>query len=193
MDGGRFHGRVRGSQKSCAHPTCADPGEFRAPNPYGASPSANGPGDWLWFCLPHVREFNARYDYFSGLTREQIEEAQMPAAGWATETRAFASAGVDAPPSWANFADPLEAISARFRDGVARASKEGQMLPPEDRAALKTLGLDTDANRKSIRAAYTKLARAFHPDRNGGDRRFEKKLHAVITAYQKLQSSALWR
>jgi len=32
--------------------------------------------------------------------------------------------------------------------------------------------------------------RRFHPDRNGGDRRHESKLTAVVDAYQLLRNSA---
>ena len=46
------------------------------------------------------------------MSREEIEDAQTPSSGWATETRAFTGGGVDSPPKWRDFNDPLEAISA---------------------------------------------------------------------------------
>jgi hypothetical protein len=171
------------------HQGCRFPGEFRAPNPDGREPGFDGPGDYQWLCLDHVRAFNARYDYFAGMSRDEIEEAQMPAAGWANAARAFTQGGVDSPPKWADFTDPLEAISARFKDGIARARKDGRMLPPEEQAALKTLGLDGEADRRAIRSAYSGLVRKYHPDRNGGDRTHEKKLQKVVEAYQLLRTS----
>ncbi len=193
-DGGpqdRFHGRVRGVRQACAAVGCDGIGEFRAPNPYGKLASPNGPGDYQWLCLIHVREFNARYNYFAGMTRDEIEVAQMPASGWSNETRAFAQGGADSPPSWADFHDPLEAISARFKGRMADAAarSEGRVLTPEDRRALKTLGLQDDDDRRALRARYSELVRTYHPDRNGGDRSFEKKLQAVVEAYQQLRLS----
>ncbi len=182
----RFHGRVRGRRQNCGHPTCTEVGEFRAPNPYGKAASPNGPGDYQWLCLEHVREFNARYNFFSGMNREEIEAAQMPASGWASETRAFAQGGVDSPPKWTDFHDPLDAISARFREGVSR---QASRLPAEELRALKALGLDEQADRRDIRARYSELVRKYHPDKNGGDRSFEKKLQGVVEAYQLLRSS----
>ncbi len=185
----RFHGRVRGARQPCAHSGCREVGEFRAPNPYGRTASPNGPGDYQWLCLDHVREFNARYNFFAGMSRDEIEEAQIPSAAWSSETRAFAAGGVDSPPKWSDFHDPLDAISARFRNGVASASARDSRFTPEDRRALKILGLADDADRKALRTRYSELVRKFHPDRNGGDRSFEKKLQATVEAYQLLRVS----
>lgn len=60
-------------------------------------------------------------------------------------------------------------------------------LTSEDQRALKTLGLNDDADRRALRTRYSELVRKYHPDRNGGDRRFEKKLQAVVEAYQLLR------
>jgi hypothetical protein len=141
-----------------------------------------------------VRAFNAGYNFFDGMSREEIERAQMPMSGWEQESRAFRpTAGVDSPPRWADFHDPLDAISARFKGrmdaAMPRARADGKPLSPEDRRALETLGLPLDADRKALRARYSELVRRYHPDRNGGDRGFEKKLQGVVEAYQHLRSA----
>ncbi len=169
----------------CAHPGCDAPGEFRAPA--GRGPDFDGPGDWRWMCLDHVREFNDRYNYFTGMSPEEIQAAQRPYAGWERETRAFASNGADRPPKWADFADPLDAIGARFQRGMERPRPDGQPLSEVDRKHLRVLGLAADADRKALRMRYAELVRRYHPDRNGGDRSHEKALRAVIEAYQSLK------
>lgn len=169
-------------------PGCRETGEFRAPNPYAeAVPEA--PPQWQWLCLDHVREFNARYNYFSGMSREEIELAQMPLSGWARETRAFAHGGADTAPRWGDFSDPLDAISARFRTRMAEVQAD-RRFTAEERRALGALDLGPDADRKALRSAYSSLVRRYHPDRNGGDRGFEKKLQTVVEAYQLLRRSA---
>jgi hypothetical protein len=190
----RFHGRMYGSVKSCAYPGCPERGEFRAPNPYGKLPGPNGPGDYQWLCLDHVREFNAGYDWFAGMTAEEIAAAQSPINVWPSETRAFrANANVDVPPKWADFNDPLDAISARFRgrmdDSKPVMGTNGRWLSEEDRKSLKTLGLGPDADRKAVRSAYSRLVRKYHPDKNGGDRTYEKALQDAIAAYTHLKST----
>jgi DnaJ-domain-containing protein 1 len=189
MEREKFHGRVKGRRTRCAVPGCPEAGEFRAPMGDGAGQS-DRPHGWQWLCLTHVREFNAKYNFFDGMSREEIEDAQMPYAGWERETRAFrATAGVDSPPRWADFHDPLDAIQARFRSRIPRERPGGRPLSGADRAALKTLGLAEDADRRALRAAYSALVRQYHPDRNGGDRRHEKKLQAVVEAYQHLRTA----
>lgn len=183
----RFHGRVEGERQRCAHAGCAEPGEFRAPG--ARSPGFDGPGDWRWFCLDHVREFNQSYDFFTGMSADEIADAQRPYAGWERETRAFAANGADVPPRWADFTDPLDAIGARFRDRVEAQRKDGKPLSEGDRKALRTLGLGPDADRRELRRRYTELVHRYHPDRNGGDRSHERALQDVISAYTRLKSA----
>lgn len=186
----RFHGRVDAQGRVCARPGCEEPGEFRAPIA-GAAPG-DGPAGYRWLCLDHVREFNAGYNYFSGMSAEEINAAQRPYAGWERETRAFAHAGGgDRPPRWAEFADPLDAIGARFGER-ARAQpgrSDGKPLSGRDRYALEVLGLEASADRMALRKRYSELVRKYHPDRNGGDRSHEARLRAVIEAYQQLKGS----
>ncbi len=186
----RFHGRVERAEALCSHPGCEAPGEFRAPPADGRRPDFDGPGDWRWFCLDHVRQFNSGYNYFNGMSAEEISEAQNPYGGWDRETRAFAHGGADTPPRWADFADPLDAIGARFRRHQAEEAprKDGRELSGEDRKSLGTLGLGVDADRRALRTRYAELVRRYHPDRNGGDRSHEKALRAVIEAYTQLKS-----
>lgn len=189
----RFHGRHDGRGRPCDWPGCEERGEFRAPGPRGAS--FDGPGDYRWFCLDHVRAFNAGYDYFAGMSQEEIFRAQSPLHGWERQTRAFSpTAGVDAAPKWADFADPLEAIAARARARTqsARSAQraDGRVVTPEERRALDVLGLSLDADRRALRQRYSDLVRRYHPDRNGGDRSFEARLQAVVEAYQLLKKAA---
>ena len=180
----RFHGRIEGQERTCAHPGCAEAGEFRAPA--GRNPTFDGPGDWRFLCLDHVREFNDRYNYFSGMSPDEIEEAQTPYGGWERQTRAFSVNG-SPPPRWADFTDPLDAIGARFRR-VEPERKDGRPLSESDRKSLRVLGLGADADRRALRQRYADLVRRYHPDRNGGDRGHEKALQAAIEAYTQLKS-----
>jgi hypothetical protein len=182
----RFHGRVGDQRRLCDWPDCPERGEFRAPGPRG--PSFDGPGDYRWFCLDHVRQFNAGYDWFDGMNAEEIMAAQHPIHGWDRQTRAFSpTAGIDSAPRWADFSDPLEAISARARARKPVARSDGRAVTPDERRALEVLGLGLDANRHDLRSRYSQLVRKYHPDRNGGDRSFETRLQAVVEAYQLLR------
>ncbi|MEO6581092.1 MAG: J domain-containing protein [Sphingomicrobium sp.] len=180
----KFHGRIEGAAAHCAIPGCDGAGEFRAPLRAG---DFDGPGDYLYLCLDHVRAHNARYNYFAGMTADEIEAAQSPIAGWERATRVFATAGAGPGPAWNDFTDPLDAISARFRPGMERARPD--RFTAAERNALSVMGLNDEADRTALRRSYSVLVRRYHPDRNGGDRGFETKLGAVIEAYQLLKGS----
>ena len=71
-------------------------------------------------------------------TAEEILDAQGPASGWRTESPSFRpTAGVDGMPRWADYDDPLEAISAftmkhppvQMRDEEARQRLAAELDP----------------------------------------------------------------
>ena len=180
----KWHGRIEGAAAHCAVPGCRAPGEYRAPLTAG---DFDGPGEYLYLCLDHVRAHNARYNYFQGMSADEIEAAQSPIAGWERATRAFATAGAGPTPPWNDFIDPLDAISARFRPGMQRSRPD--RFTAGERQALGVMGLTDEADRMALRRRYSELVRRYHPDRNGGDRGYEGKLGAVIEAYQTLKGA----
>jgi hypothetical protein len=184
----KFHGRVEGAAAHCAIPGCPYPGEFRAPL---TRPTFDGPGEYLWLCLEHVREHNARYNFFAGMSTEEIEAAQSPMAGWERQSRGFAHVGgADPAPAWSDFKDPLDAIAARFGARAPGAAPARSRFSGEETRALSVLGLGDDAELHGVRQRYSELVRRYHPDRNGGDRTQEGKLRNVIDAWQTLKKAA---
>ena len=183
--GSRFHGRVEHeAPPPCAADGCTQAGEFRAP---GGDRDGDGRRDWRWLCLDHVREFNSRYNYFNGMSPDEIAQAQSPHPSWERKTRAFASNAY----ARGDIDDPLGVLSGRYgRGATAKATaKHGRVLTPRDLSALSVLRLDEAAKLADIRRRYTALVRRFHPDANGGDRTHERQLQDVIDAYTHLKSA----
>lgn len=180
----RMHGRVEGARARCAVRGCGAPGEFKAPL---QPANFDGPGSWRFLCLDHVREHNSKYNFFEGMSAEEIHEAQLPLGGWERPSRPFASNGADPPPRWSDFSDPLDAISGRF--GRMRDAPSTSRFSSPERRALSVLGLGEDADRHKLRQRYSSLVRRYHPDKNGGDRSHEDRLREVIEAYQLLRKS----
>ena len=199
MPSAKLHGRHEDADRVCEHPTCREAGEFRAPG--NRASGFDGPGTWRWFCLEHVREFNAGYDWFEGMSADEILAAQSPASGWRTESAAFSpKAAVDGMPRWADYHDPLDAISARAGGIRSRAEREARMaqemygkasFSKDEAAALEVMGLGSNTDRARLRRRYSELVRRYHPDRNGGDRQYEARLNTVVEAYQLLRKSAI--
>ena len=57
---------MRAGLRRCDHPDCAEAGEHRAPRDRGLK-------EYYWFCLEHVRAYNAAWDYFRGMSATEIE------------------------------------------------------------------------------------------------------------------------
>ncbi|WP_281299714.1 MULTISPECIES: J domain-containing protein [unclassified Iodidimonas] len=184
----RFHGKVEdGILRPCAEAGCDDAGLFRAPR-------RDGGAGWHWFCLPHIRAFNAAWDYTMGMDQDDIERLRHAAPMWERRTWPMGSRpadhrGADGQPP---FHDPhdlfTETQSQRPRSAraAAGAGPDHKGDHNKARAALEILGLDASASRQDIKNRYKDLVRRYHPDSHGGDRRYEPHLNAVIGAYKYL-------
>lgn len=173
----RLHGRIeRPEPARCDHPGCPLAGEFRAPR---SNRLPGSEGGWQFLCLDHVREFNAGYNFFDGLSPEEIHDAQSPLAGWEQ------AVGPKGKPAF-TFGDAhdLFATTPRPRPAPRRWAGFG------DAQALAALGLTDAATAPDVRRAYKRLVRRYHPDSNGGDRAHEGKLQAVVNAYTHLKSAS---
>src|SRR5882672_6797989 len=51
----------------CDHPGCAAGGDFRAPR------SRIELDHYFWFCLDHVRAYNAAWNYYAGMSEAEVE------------------------------------------------------------------------------------------------------------------------
>lgn len=179
---------VRNSVMRCDYPGCTVAGEFRAPM------GRDREGEYFCFCLDHVREYNASYNYFSGMTPEAMARYQRDAAVGHRPT--WAIGGMAAARAWQGSDDP-----SRFSDPLGLfGRRKGPAAPSEPprprhgiaaRKALDQLGLDETADAETIRTRYKNMVKRLHPDANGGDRSLEDKLREIIRAYNYLKSVKL--
>jgi hypothetical protein len=141
-------------------------------------------GGWQFLCLDHVRAFNAQYNFFDGMTPDEVSEAQSPLAGWVKDT-------VRGKPAF-SLGDPHELFAAatRRRPATPEHWANDRWSAKGDAQALGVLGLDRSATAADVRRAYRAAVRRYHPDSNGGDRSHEGKLQAVVNAFTHLKSAA---
>lgn len=174
----------------CDHPGCVLAGEFRAPK------GRNREGQYFCFCLEHVRAYNQSYNYFNGMTDDDLAAYQKEAIighrptwtmGVKRGEKGYREDGADSEP----FIDPLGPMRARARAKAGRAAPSPPRHGVASAKALDTLGLDASADPASIRARYKELVKRLHPDANGGDRSREEKLREIIQAYKHLRTARL--
>ena len=118
----------------CESPGCTHPGLYRAPKGRKAE------GQYWRFCMAHVREYNAAYNYFDGMNDAAVQAYQKDAVighrpTWAMGVNPGAKAGAkpDQPQRDWEYVDPLgilrgdgircdvdargESMGKRIRDG----------------------------------------------------------------------------
>jgi hypothetical protein len=164
--------------RGCDHPGCVEQGEFRAPR------SRSDLREYYWFCLDHVRAYNATWDYFRGMGTDQIEaERRADIVGhrpsWPLGERGpkFHRLGHD---------DIREALRQFFENDGGPPPRKRPPTPEEE--ALAVLGLAAAANMVEIKKRYKALAKLHHPDANGGDTAAEERLKSINQAYTFLKT-----
>lgn len=172
------HSSTTGSpaERICDWPRCALPGEFRAPK--DRSPAT---GFW-WFCLQHIRRYNANWDYFRGMSEAEIDDFRDSSQTWHRPTWQLGSQREKR-----EWRDPFgfSGVGPSFRGNHA----PGPLTRPlrrKDILALRTLGLDESSSSEQVRKQYARLVKLYHPDTNEGDNSCANRLRAVVEAYNHL-------
>lgn len=166
--------------RSCEHSGCTASGEHRAPKDRTEKP------EYYWFCLEHVREYNQKWNYFSGMRPEEIEAFQKDAMlghrpTWNYQTRTQLHA------------HRLRAKLHHFMQGSSTSAPE-EFVPPisaKHRQALHFMELEHPANRKTIKLQYKKLVKQYHPDVNQGDKEAEERFKRITESYRILTEEYL--
>lgn len=144
--------------------------------------------EYFWFCLPHVREYNASWDYYKGMSPQEIEANLRHDSGWHRPTWPLGRLGAARVLGPETLRDPLGVLHGTpLHAGRREAPAQKTAPPPELRAALDVLGLEWPVDHLAMRARYKELAKRFHPDLNNGDRGAEEKLKDVNRAYSLLR------
>jgi DnaJ domain len=174
----------------CMWKGCQAVGAHRAPMGRGQE------NKYYLFCLEHVRQFNASYNYFEGWSSADVEAFQKDAIighrpTWKTGTHT----GAHGSASGAAFKDGTEDPHALFKRRGRRIGENGasdvRRLRPIEKKSLEALDLAETADRVQIKAKFKELVKLHHPDANGGDKRSENKLREIIQAYNYLKQAGL--
>jgi hypothetical protein len=163
---------------ACAHPGCAEAGLFRAPRDRSLR-------QFLWFCLPHVRAYNAAWDYYKGMAPDEIEAHLRDDTAWQRPTWPLGRLGGAGRFDPEILRDPLGIL--REEAPTRRRTREVVETPPELRAALELMELSWPLDQVELRTRYKDLAKRYHPDATGGDRAAEDRLKDINRAYSLLK------
>jgi hypothetical protein len=167
--------------RACDQPGCLGEGMFRAPK------ARDRLTDYFWFCLEHVRAYNAAWDYYRGMTPDEIERQVRNDTVWQRPTWPLGPGGRRQRPEDIEIEDPFEIFGEGPRPGRPGAEARMRDLPPEEREALAVLDLGPEVTLDELKSRYKALVKRHHPDANGGDREAEERLKTINRAYSTLR------
>lgn len=165
----------------CDTPECPEIGHYRAPK------SRNQITDYHWFCLDHVRAYNAGWDFYKGMTPGQIEAELRADACWQRPSVPLGTLGARIDD--AMLRDPMHVLNAGLAGRRAGQNGASPDQPPKElREPMAAMGLDWPVTMDVLKSRYKELAKLHHPDANGGDRAAEERLKTINLAYATIRS-----
>lgn len=162
IDWGFPRWRAYGADTQAAKVRLCDRHGCDQPGNCPAPKSPNNPERW-WFCQEHAGEYNRGWNYFEGLSAEEAAERES------NERRDSAGFREAQHYGWAGAGD-----GSRSRDELR---------------ALEELELETDADFDTIKIAWRRLAKSYHPDVKPGDEAAAGKFKRVQAAYDVLRAA----
>ena len=167
------------TERRCDQDGCHEAGTHRAPR------SRDNLRDYYWFCLEHVREYNAAWNYYAGMSEDQVERERRRDTIWHR-------------PTWPLRGQGERRVEDPFETGAGASAAQSTVSPEQaaamawsaaDRAALAVLGLRPPVTVPAVKKRYKELAKRHHPDANGGDKAAEETFKAINLAYARLSAS----
>ncbi|MBN8531460.1 MAG: J domain-containing protein [Alphaproteobacteria bacterium] len=167
------------SGQVCAWAGCRREGEYKAPR------SRDKLKEHVWYCLEHIRLFNASWDYFKDASASDIEAFQREAVIGHRPTKRISG---QAMPYMAWIRSRLRELTGEDLPGLDEI--DIPKVPAKIRKALRALDLDETASRAEIKKRYKALAKQHHPDAQpkGGGQASLTRFHEVAEAYQALMA-----
>ncbi len=169
----KFSKKTPKTSRICDFAGCDEPGEYKAPKDKNLT-------SHYWFCLKHVREYNKNWDFYAGLTPEEIEKHLQNDITWQRPTWKLGQMPGDRgmKDTFGLFCEETLGMNGRHNPPTAKPP-----VPDNISAALDFMELSLPLALSDLKKQYKKLAKKYHPDTNKNDdagRRF----HTLTQSYQ---------
>jgi len=182
--------------RSCNISNCTNQGEYKAPK------LRDGSREYYWFCLEHVKEYNKNWDFFDGMSSQEIEEQMKKNMVGDRPTWRSNKAGINAERLKRKIHENFTSGESVFKDFNFGTDSEdnteekkktfsmgASTMPHPAVEALKVMGLAPPIIWDEVKAHYKTLVKKYHPDTNQHDEFAEEKLKAINLAYSILKIS----
>ena len=162
----------------CDWVNCKKTAKFKAPK------ERDNSKNFKWLCKDHIKLFNKKWNYFNGMSQNEIENFLKSDLTWHRPTQKFGS--ID------NFFNILwnNALSDKFK--IFEEEKfihinNYKKLCEKDKDAFRIMGLKFNDDWTTIQKKFKTLVKKLHPDKNSGSKLYEDKLKKITLAYNHLK------
>ena len=169
---------TRGLQH-CEMPGCPDEGDHKAPKHRGLN-------DYYFFCTNHIKEYNKAWDFFSGMSHNEVQNHMHKSRygdrpTWKhTETNLEEELLKAARNTYFYGNDESRRDDKKHNDNKRKFA--GDTNTPEY-GAMALMGLEPPVTLDEIKTRYKKLAKKYHPDLNRDNPNAEELLKEINMAY----------
>ena len=168
--------------RKCEYPGCECEGEYRAPKNRKLD-------DYYWFCLKHVSEYNKSWNFYDGMTQEEIERENKLDETWHSPSWKF-GINLENLAKEGRLEDPFDIYNTYMRrTGGARNSNKHygniqSALTIKELEAVKFLDIKFPFTETQLKSRYKILVKKYHPDLNDGSKQAEEMFKKVAESYR---------
>jgi len=166
--------------KTCQWVECTNKGTHRAPK------SRDELNNFLWFCISHARDYNKSWNYYDGMSDDDVEADVRKDTVWQRPTWRLGTNG----PQNLEYAIKFNSIHDSFnilhntRPRVDPHKSNERIYSSEQARALDVFGLEQPGNSANIKQRYKELVKRYHPDAKGLEKNSDEKIRDVNQAYK---------
>ena len=167
--------------KICDSPKCKEKGEYRAPK------SRVMLNEYFYFCLDHIKEYNKSWDFYKGMSVEQIENSMRSDTFWDRPSWPLKNSFKNIFDEFNEYVeDFVKNDDDKINDTYFKNKLLDENLTIVEAKALKELDLKMPISLEKIKKNYKKLVKIFHPDVNGNNKDAEEKFKQINESYKLL-------
>lgn len=165
------------AQHDCDMPGCNAEANHKAPKDRSLN-------NYYWFCFEHIKEYNKAWDFFSGMSADDIEAHIIRSALWDRPTWKFEN-HKDLENELKHKAGQTYHFYDEKPDGTKERKKEYRQVDTNtpEYEAMAIMGLEPPLDFAMIRVKYKALVKKHHPDLNKGDKKSEALIKSINMAY----------
>ena len=171
----------KSSFKKCDSLDCSKKGEFRAPK------SRVLIKDYYYFCMDHIKEYNKSWDFYKGMSVDQIEKSMRSDAVWDRPSWPLKGNFKNAYDEFYDYTDDfIKTNDDKINENYYKNKLIDETLTYDESQAIKRLELKMPISLEKVKKNYKKLVKIFHPDVNGNNKKAEEKFKQINESYKLL-------